>query len=164
MLSGTSNRTYSINGFDEFVNQEISLASVRSISISPIITPATRSDFEQYAKNNVDLLKGNLSVLGPIVNGGISHKVNGVISPYPANASNAFFVPISQISPIASNQASVMYDLYSDPIFTSTIDRALQTKRPAMTDIIQLPQVHFNVHSHNWMRLCVWCLHIPNYQ
>ena len=127
---------------EALVAQQIVLTSVRALSHSPIITPATRSEFEQYARDNVNLLKGSISVLGPLVQGGIFYRDNGVNVPYPPNATNPFFVPICQIAPILSNQAVIMYDLYNEANRKAAIDIALRTKLPATTDIIQLVQVN----------------------
>jgi len=141
--ASSSNQTTNyafFSGFEEFGVEQAALTSVRAVNYGPIINPATRPAFEAYARNNVALLGGTLKVLTPNVQGGIFQKVNGVNIPYPANATNPFFVPVCQIAPILSNQAVIMYDLYSEANRKAAIDIALQTKLPATTDIIQLVQ------------------------
>lgn len=147
-----------MNGFDEIVKNHILLASARSASFNPYITPSTRAAWESYAKNNVNLLVSSplvdtyfgpnavwptkqgmymkvATASGGKVNKNDTQDTTAYGSPYPYAA-----FPVWQIAPLATNYKAVMYDLHSELYRCKALDNAIQTATPAITDVLQLVQ------------------------
>ena len=140
-LGDNANETFGIlPGYEAYSVELLSVTSTRGISVAPFITPATRSAFQSYALENIDLLGGDSNFLRPQIQKGIFYKLNGVNTPYLPNATDSFFFPVWQIAPISSNMPVIMYDLYSEANRKRAIDIVIATKAPTATDIIQLVQ------------------------
>lgn len=50
------------------------------------------------------------------------------------------YVPVGYIAPLVGNQAAVGFDIYSEPVRRSAIERAMRTGEPTATEPIQLVQ------------------------
>jgi hypothetical protein len=138
---GASSDTWAFfRDFPSFADQFGPLTLVRAVSYAPIVTQAARPAFEQYARDNIGTLGLTSADVAAQIRKGVFMKVGGINTWYPANASNPVYFPVGQIAPIATNQAVIMYDLYSEPNRRAAIDLAMASRQPATTDIIQLVQ------------------------
>jgi hypothetical protein len=130
-------------GFESTINSLRQLSGLQYISYSPLITNITRASWETYAKDNVRLLNGPLSLITATTNG-ISNLTSnrqkvrdtGYIdgSPYPT----ALF-PVWQVAPIYGQAESVMVDLHAlVGNARKGIDRVLATKKTYITEASHL--------------------------
>lgn len=55
-------------------------------------------------------------------------------------AARSYYVPIGYIAPLVDNKPAIGYDIYSDPVRRSAIERALKFMKPSATEPIQLVQ------------------------
>jgi hypothetical protein len=130
-------------GFESTINSLRQLSGLQYIAYSPLINNRTRASWEAYAKDNVRLLNGPLSLIAATANG-ISNltshrqKVHdtGYIdgSPYPTA-----LLPVWQVAPIYSQADSVMVDLHAlVGNGRKAIDRVLATKKTYITEASHL--------------------------
>lgn len=125
-------------GFESTVNSLRHLSGLEFIAYSPLINNTTRTSWEAYAKENVGLLNGPLSLITSTANGisnitVLRQKVRdtGHIdgSPYPT-----VLLPVWQVVPIYNQADIVMVDFHAlVGNGRDAIDRVLATKKPYIT-------------------------------
>ena len=136
-------------GFDTIYSYQISLADLQEITFHPLIHISYRKIWESYARNNVDKLDGDISLIESIngswpVTKGI-YKINDQtnilsyddsydIAPvYP----NIKF-PIWQVSPMSIYKNQIMFNSHSQYNQATAIDLAMNTSTTTVSDVIHL--------------------------
>lgn len=131
-------------GFESTINSLRLLSGLQYIAFSPLIDNRTRGGWEAYAKENVRLLNGPLSLITSTANGisnltshrqkvyGTGH-IDG--SPYPTVS-----LPVWQVAPIYEQAEKVMIDFHALVETGKKIDRVLATKKTIITDTPHLLQ------------------------
>jgi hypothetical protein len=130
-------------GFESTINSLRQLSGLQYIAYSPLINNRTRASWEAYAKDNVRLLNGPLSLITAAANGisnltSYRQKVHdtGYIdgSPYPTT-----LLPVWQVAPIYGQAEIVMVDLHAlVGNGGKAIDRVLATKKTYITEASHL--------------------------
>lgn len=135
-------------GFEASMNQVCGLSGFKFLTFSPLVTNVTRAGWEEYARKNVALLEGPLS-LTESVNGsftvadGISNvtatgkkKHSGYISD---STHPTWYFPLWQVAPIQVQSHVVMYDPHAfRGSRLTTIDKAIEAREGKFTDTIHL--------------------------
>ena len=143
---------FTLPDFEVTMEVLCTIAGLRYIAFSPLVTNATRLKWESYAAANVNLLHGPLSLNNSI--DGSWTVANGIYNISSSNkrsrepTSNIMF-PIWQVAPIAANSALVMYDQHSSSLSlnratpsvglqNNSIDTMLKLKGTVFTDFVFL--------------------------
>ena len=145
----------SFPGFNLLAYYLNTVAQVRGIAWLPLVTPAQLPGFQAYAAATlgsqwagvtpvqagyvnasamaVGIATTTRNVLGGVFAGNASvHK--------PVNASAPYYFPLIQESPLATNEAVIMFDLSSEPIRGQAIAAAIADGQQHTTDWLRLVQ------------------------
>jgi CHASE domain len=139
---------FTLPGFEASMSQVCGLSGFKFLAYSPLVTNVTRAGWEEYARKNVALLEGPLS-LTESVNGsltvadGISNitdtgkeKHSGYI---PQSTHPTWYFPVWQVAPIRLQSHVVMYDPHAfGGSRLTTIDKAIEARESKFTDTIHL--------------------------
>ena len=145
----------SFPGFNLLAYYLNTVAQVRGIAWLPLVTPSQLAGFQAYA---VQTLGSQWAGVTPVQAGyvnattmatGIATTTRNVLGGVfagnasvhlPINASASYYFPLIQESPLATNEAVIMFDLSSEPIRGQAIAAALADGQQHTTDWLRLVQ------------------------
>lgn len=139
---------FTLPGFEEIMTNVNSLSGVRFSTVNPLVTQENRLSWEQYAQQNVALLKpGSPSIWAALNNSaefGIYTVVDGKKVAAPAIDYKRIFPTVSfptwSVAPIESSFTTVFYDPYSDQVNDriETLNTVFTDRVSKLTDIVEL--------------------------
>ena len=128
---------------------------MRGITWLPLVLPSQLQSFEAYANatlgaqwafatnaqmgyNNATDFAAGIATVTRNVQGGVFAGSASVHRP--VNASALYYFPVTQVAPLHTNEAVVMFDLNSEPTRARAIAAVMATGQPATTDWLYLVQ------------------------
>jgi len=132
IFSKLTGKTISLNNnilYEDFVNMtDIILRSsdtVQAISWNPKVNHVDRSNIEKTASQ----IYNRTLEFKSLFNGTL------IVSPY-----SPFYYPVYYIYPIETNEGAILFNLYSNPVRKTAIDKAVSTGTVSTSDSIRLVQ------------------------
>lgn len=108
----------------------------QSAQFMPNITHANRAEAEEearayYAEHYPEINYRGIIGIEPLPEGGVTTQ---------ARDEQPFYFPVHRVEPVEGNEAAIELDIYSSGIQRPTLDKAVSTWKPALTDRLRLVQ------------------------